>query len=63
MAPLASPFLCLCIYGIPFLLLQLIATLIYYPYTVPLPALANWYAFLEQILFGPTVDAPWTHSC
>ena len=29
------------------LLQQLIATLIHYPYTVALPALANWSAFLE----------------
>ena len=28
-------------------LANLIATLIHYPFTVPLPGLADWFAFLE----------------
>ena len=35
------------------LLAQLIATLILYPFTVPLPGLANWSAFLEQLFSIP----------
>ena len=31
------------------LLAQLIATLIHHPYTVVLPGLADWFAFLEQV--------------
>ena len=29
---------------------QLMATLVHYTYTVPLPGLANWSAFLERVL-------------
>ena len=32
------------------LLAQLMATLVHYTYTVPLPGLVNWSAFLEQVL-------------
>ena len=32
------------------LLAKLMATLIHYPFTVPLPGLANWSAFLEPVL-------------
>ena len=36
--------------GLLHLLTQLMATLIHYTYTVPLPGLVNWSAFLERIL-------------
>ena len=41
------------ILGLYILLLQLIAVLIHYPYTMPLPGLANCSAFLEQNFVNP----------